>query len=334
MINPLTVSMRLSALAGLGAGARTDEPAADGYLLTTSWLRRMYWTIPAPRLYPAVAAHARLGTQLMRSVDSPAMRSRLGPAVAETGMLAGRIACFDLDAPVDAERFYRHAFDAATAAGDRPLADAVTTHQLFLPGTRPADLADLADHAELRNGDGSSALQHAWRYAVTAELATRSADHDGAQAALESGRSALQTVGRSETPEWLDYFDAGRLEGFAGFCHLGASRIEDACEALRQSLQALTPDTVKQRTVVLADLASARARQGDLEEPCSLLAEALAILPDQWYAAGWQRIQTVHGQISRVSDSLSVRELGDAVQSWKDALTRGRRSGTGPDPAG
>lgn len=89
--------------------------------------------------------------------------------------------------------------------------------------------------------------------------ATRFGNHAYAQTALEASRSAHDTAGDGETPAWLDFFNAGRLDGYSGFWHLGAGRPDDAGQALNRSLRTLTPTAVKQQTVILADLASARA---------------------------------------------------------------------------
>ena len=194
--------------------------------MITAQHRALYWTVPAAAMFAPVAAHSEFGLGQLRSAGSPALRTRLAAPVAETAMLAARLAFFDLQQPQLAEGYFAVALDAARESADRPLTSAVLTHMAFVPAyaghaRRARDLMAEA-HRQARGAVGATQL--AWMCAVEAEV----------EAKLGDGRTANDLIARSEgvlggqsrawvsgpDPQWLDFFDGSRLAGFKGFCRL------------------------------------------------------------------------------------------------------------------
>lgn len=281
-----------------------DSGLLHGYSAITAQHRSLYWTVPAAAMFAPVAAHSELGLGLLRSAGSPALRSRLAAPVAETAMLAARLAFFDLQQPQLAEGYFAIALDAARESADRPLTSAVITHMAFVPAyagqaRRARDLMAEA-HRQARGAVGATQL--AWMCAVESEVEAR----------LGDGRTATDLIARSEgalggqsrawadgpDPAWLDFFDGSRLTGFKGFCRLSTGRCTDAAAALEQTLRTLAPGASKQRSIVLADLARARAGQGELEESARLLGGAVDQLRSQWYATGVDRVDAVRRRLA------------------------------------
>lgn len=277
---------------------------AHGYAVITAQHRALYWTIPAAAMFAPVAAHSELGLGLLRAAGSPALRARLAAPVAETAMLAARLAFFDLQQPQLAEGYFAVALDAARESADRPLTSAVLTHMAFVPAfagqaRRARDLMAEA-HRQARGAVGATQL--AWMCAVESEV----------EAKLGDGRTANDLIARSEgvlggqsrawaggpDPQWLDFFDGSRLAGFKGFCRLSTGRCTDAAAALEQTLRTLPAEASKQRSITLADLARARAGQGELEESALLLGGAIDQLRSHWYATGVDRVDAVRRRLA------------------------------------
>lgn len=304
----------------LGAAARRsalDPQAVAGYAAITAQQRSLYWTVPAETMIEPVRAHAALGTELLRAAGSGMLRSRLAAPVAETALLAARLSFFDVRRADWAAAFFDTARQAAREAGDPALLSAVLATAAFPPAFagvagQARSLIRQALEVGLR---GASAEQRSWLYAVQSEVEAR----------LGDGRAATESIARAEAelgrggparPEWLDYYDASRLTGFSGFCQLAAGRPGRAAEALEHNLRGLTPAAGKQRSITLADLAGARARQGEYEESARLLEAAVDQLGRHWYATGLDRVDIVHRRL----------EQGGAPARLLDSLTDARQS--------
>ena len=291
------------ATTALGAAARRaalDPQAVSGYAAITAQQRSLYWTVPAETMIEPVRAHAELGTELLTATGSGMLRARLAGPVAESALLAARLSFFDVQRPDWAGTFFDTARQAAREAGDPALLSAVLATAAFPPAfAGVAGQARALIRQALEVGlRGASAEQRSWLYAVQSEVEAR----------LGDGRAATEAIVRAEvelgrggpaSPEWLDYYDASRLTGFSGFCQLAAGRPGRAAEALEHNLRGLTPAAGKQRSITLADLAGARARQGEYEESARLLEAAVDQLGRHWYATGLDRVDSVYRRLEQ-----------------------------------
>lgn len=289
-----------TALASATRRAALDPQAVAGFAAITAQQRSLYWTVPAETMIEPVRAHAELGTELLNAAGSGMLRARLAGPVAETALLAARLSFFDVQRPDWAGNFFDTARQAAREAGDPALLSAVLATAAFPPAfAGVAGQARALIRQALEVGlRGASAEQRSWLYAVQSEVEAR----------LGDGRAATEAIARAEVelgrggparPEWLDYYDASRLTGFSGFCQLAAGRPGRAAEALEHNLRGLTPAAGKQRSITLADLAGARARQGEYEEAARLLEAAVDQLGRHWYATGLDRVDAVHRRLEQ-----------------------------------
>ncbi|MBR7834629.1 hypothetical protein KDL01_15250 [Actinospica durhamensis] len=294
-----------------------DPQAVTGYAAITAQHRALYWTVPAETMVEPVRAHVELGAELMTAAGSSMLRARLAAPMAETALLAARLAFFDVPRPPCATAYFELSRQAAKESGDPALLSAVLAHTAF-----PAAFAGVAGQARalirqaLECGlRGGSAEQRSWLYAVLSEVESRLGDGRAATDAIARAEAELGRGGPSR-PEWLDYYDASRLSGFSGFCQLAAGRPGRAAEALEHNLRGLTPGAGKQRSITLADLAGARARQGEYEESTRLLEAAVDQLGRHWYAAGLERVDAVRRRL----------EAGGAPLRMLSSLTEARRA--------
>jgi tetratricopeptide (TPR) repeat protein len=246
-----------------------------------------------------VRAHAELGTELLGAAGSGMLRARLAAPVAETALLAARLSFFDVQRPEWANTFFDTARQAAREAGDPALLSAVLAHAAFPPAfAGVAGQARALIRQALEVGlRGASAEQRSWLYAVQSEVEARLGDGRAATEAIARAEAELGRGGPAR-PDWLDYYDASRLTGFSGFCQLAAGRPSRAAEALEHNLRGLTPAAAKQRSITLADLAGARARQGEYEESARLLEAAVDQLGRHWYATGLDRVDAVRKRLA------------------------------------
>lgn len=320
-------SERLPAAADpAGRAVPFDRQMVDGYEFITSQQRSLYYTVPPARMYSPAVAHAQLGAALLSGTGPQAQRSRLAGSLAEASLLAARLAFFDLKKAEPARMHYRNALVAAREADDHQLGSAILAHLAFIPAWdgKAGESRDLMRAAYAHAARGVSAVQRSWLHAVDAEIEARLGDHKRAVDLIGRAEEALSDADRSSVPdpEWLDYFDATRLNGFKGFCHINGGSPELAQEALLCSLMALKPNEAKQRTIVLADMADIHVRTKEIEQACTTLERALANLDKHWYGIGWDRIYNVRRKMDNYDDVRSVRELDMRMNSSWGATMR------------
>ena len=295
------VAGRPSAARAYPASDGPETAPVDGFALITAQHRAMYWSVPAAAMFAPVAAHSELGLGLLRAARSPGARAGLALPVAETALLVARMAFFDLQRPEVAQDYFDTALDAAVESGDRAMQSAVLTHMAFVPAFAgvPGPARALMARAHRTAHGAVGATQQSWMLAVEAEVEAKLGNPDRAASLISRSESALAgQSGAEPVPQWLDFFDAARLASFKGFCLLSAGRPQSAARALEQTLRTLPESGIKQRSIVLADLAQARVQQGELDESVRLLGSAISTLQENWYATGVERVDSVRRSLA------------------------------------
>src|SRR6516165_2494393 len=231
------------------------------YIAITSAYRHMYWAVPPAQLHDTVAAHVKLGAGLVASVPEAARRS-LAAAVSESSLLAGRIEFFDLQNPQQAQASLVIALQAAQDAHDSLLGSAVLAHLAFIPAfsgdaRRAEEARDKIRAARqfARRGSASPEML-AWLDAVEAETETRFGDTRKALQLIRHAEDIYTSEEPRPSPAWLDWFSPIRLAGFKGNTLLADRQPGPARETLQGVLDHLPEHALKQRSVILGDLAA------------------------------------------------------------------------------
>jgi hypothetical protein len=300
---------RLAEQGASGAGGSGVDPAlVTGYSVITAQHRSLYWNVPASSMFTPVAAHSELGLGLLRAAGSPALRARLARPVAETAMLAARLAFFDLQQPRLAEGYFAVALDAARESADRALTCAVLTHMAFVPAFagQARRARELMAQARRQAQGAIGSIQSSWMYAVESEVEARVGGGPLANELIARSEGELGGSGSGAVPEWLDFFDSSRLAGFKGYSQLATGRCGEAAVSLERTLRTLPASAAKQRSITLADLAQVRVQQGELEESARLLGSAIVQLQRSWYATGVDRVDTVRRRLAAVNAPVKV----------------------------
>ncbi|HZN73782.1 MAG TPA: helix-turn-helix transcriptional regulator [Micromonosporaceae bacterium] len=288
--------------------ANTDSAtSADAYFQVTRQHRELYWACPPRTLFEPVYTHAQLGVSLLRNAAGTP-RATIATALAETALLAGRLAFFDLNQPALTHRCYDVALAASREAGDHALAAAVLGHMAFIPAFSrdPHGARDLLAAARQHTWHGVGPAVRSWLHCVASEVAAR--DGAGAAARHEIALAESAFAQDATTPEWMDYYNAGRLNAFAGYAALADGAATEAAERLRQCLDALGERDAKQRSVVLADLAEAHC--DDPDQVAAYLDRALDAVERNWYSTGLDRVRSTRAVLA---DSLHGAALDERI---------------------
>ena len=285
--------------------------------------RHLYWTVEPSDLHPVVVEHLRLGEPLLRRADG-AVRLTLGRALAESALLAGRIEFFDLRDADAAAASWVQAMQFASDADDQLLGAAVLGHAAFVPGWagRREEMTERvsAARAYARRGE-APALFHAWLDAVEAECLTRCSDVTSALAVLSTAESRI-----ADTADPLPRVD--------GLVHPDpAGRVQGQHRAGRRSGRprpdhpdprpgaAFAPHDVKQRSVILADLAAVEVTAEDVVAACARAVEALDALDRPVVRDRHGADRQVRRSLRPWQDHDCVRRLDDRLYGWETSLS-------------
>jgi transcriptional regulator with XRE-family HTH domain len=274
---------------GQGVGTATFD-ALD--TLATRY-RTLYHSVPPSALLSAVVAHLDITADLLRSGLPARSRRRVLRNRSEVATLAGRLSFFDLKDTMGARSYYHAAVEAAREVPDHLLAAAAWGHTTFV-AARDGNLGAASDYLN----SARSLLARtprtpiaSWLSAVEAEIYVQSGDPQQALVAIDHAECQLHTNAGMTAPGWFDYYDAARLEGFKGYVLLHTGLAAEARRSLAAAFDELPPRAVKQRSVYLADLATAHLHDGEVEEACRVAGQAASTLGRTGYATAGRRLR-------------------------------------------
>lgn len=252
-----------------------------------------------PSIKRKLAQHSGIGRDLLLQTG------------ARAALLAGRIAFFDLRAPVDASRYLRLALSLAEEAAQPELLAIVLGHCSFVPGWDGDPHAQHLLERAHNHARKASTTTQSWLFAIESEIAGMLSGTDERPLyALDQGARILNssTVG---PPDWIDFFDATRLEGFRASALLRSGHPAEAKKLFIAVRNELPDSAEKQKIVTLAHEAEAAIHLGEFEEACELLRLAYQVLLRAPYATGQERIEQAIELLRKHDEALVHNLLGD-----------------------
>jgi hypothetical protein len=267
---------------------------------------------PARVLLPAARRHLEDISALLSGTRRDALRRRLALAGGQTAALIGWLT-FDLG---DADLTYRYwdaALAAAKYASDGPLLACVMTYQSYAAAERgdPATAWQLA-HAAVALA-GPDARARSWMAARAAEEAARLGEDRAAIAeldlALNLGRDLLPPTPEDPSPPWARFFYRSTLGAMAANVHSRIGHSSKARDSASWTLRTLTSHRVKARALILAEVACANARVGEIEIAVESAHQAADLADQLEVTLAHRRLRALVPLLSPYSASVAVREL-------------------------
>ncbi|RBM19844.1 regulator [Streptomyces sp. PT12] len=240
---------------------------------------------------------------------------RLFSAAADLTRLAGWTA-YDIAAHGLAQRYFVQALRLAQAAGDRSYGSYVlvsmSRQAVYLGHGREAvQLARVA-----QQGMASSvppvvqALLHAVEargHGLLGEVRACTAALARAERALESARPG------EEAPPWARLFDEAQLADEFAHCHRDLKQFRAAARHAERSLQLRSPAHARSRLFCRVVLASARLGLGDVDNACTLAAEAAAQAGEMRSVRAHEYLQDFERRLEPFRDAAPVRGYREKV---------------------
>jgi transcriptional regulator with XRE-family HTH domain len=222
----------------------------------------------ARTLSGTVSRHIDDISTLLAGTKREPLRKRLAATGGQCAALAGWLA-LDRGDLAGAHRYWDSALAAARYASDGPLLACVLTYLSYSAAERgdPATAWQLAHTAVSHAGPDRRA--RSWMSARAAEeaaqLGERAAAHSELDLALRLGSDLPQPTPNDDTLPWTRFFDAKRLAATAANVHGRLGDARAAMDAAEWAMRSLGHEQVKSRAVVLAEVACAAARVGQLD---------------------------------------------------------------------
>jgi hypothetical protein len=276
----------------LGQAGPADGPTAVAMGGRTAALFEAEERTPARQLYAGLAAHLDQ-LSLLIGAGGPHRKGLLVSA-GEAAALAGWLA-FDMGDVATAKRF----FSTATLAGrevDHPPLQALVLAYMSYVVADPTSARDLLKAAQELVRAPGYATARAWVSAREAEEAAAIGDREGAMRAVERAQAVYDYASPATEQPWVRFLSRARLDSMtvATYARLAHPDLGDVSEA---ALRSLRPEDAKVRAVILGDVATAFATNGDIDRSADVAREALAVTREAEATLGKQRLKALAGQL-------------------------------------
>ncbi|GAA2987699.1 regulator [Streptomyces fulvorobeus] len=252
---------------------------------------------------------------MLRGSYGEATGRRLFSAAADLTRLAGWTS-YDIAAHGLAQRYFVQALRLAQAAGDRGYGSYVlmtmSRQAVYLGHGREA--VQLARVAQQGIGSAAPPVVQAILHAVEARGHGVLGEARTCTAALARAEHALETARPGdETPHWARYFDEAQLADEFGHCHRDLQHYRTAAQHAERSLQLRAPAYARSRLFCQVVLASARLGLGELDQACSLGAEAARQASEMRSVRATEYVRDFERRLEPYRDASAVRHYRDRV---------------------
>lgn len=311
LLKLVTIAPALALVSNDSASARSGAETAASLANLADGYQRLYHVTAPTLLITPVIAHLDVTRDLLRDARTACLRRALLKNQAQVALLAGRISFFDLNDAIAARGYYGLAIESSVEAGAHHLTSAALGHHAFIPaaeGRMTTAVQYLEQASAVLERDPHHRLE-SWLAAVGSEIAANAGSARESLEYIDRARNSWARSGLALDLPWFDFFDESRLNGFAGYTNLRADRHDDALTLLSATLSHLPDQAVKQRAVVLADLAAAHLGQGNVDHACAIAIDAVDRLRQAGYATGVDRLRALRSSLAPWATSTAVRDL-------------------------
>ncbi len=152
-----------------------------------------------------------------------------------------------------------------------------------------------------------------WLHVRQAEECAVVGDAHAVDRHLDRAQSALGAAS-AQGDGLFSAFDQAWLSGFRGSCALLLDRPHEATTILEET-RAANLTLTSQRSAVLTDLAVAYARQGEVDQACSLMADSVEVAAQSHFVELVQRVTGARHHLAAWEGTPAVRQLDDRLRT-------------------
>jgi tetratricopeptide (TPR) repeat protein len=312
--SPQALGRAAAILSGNAAGGITA--AEVGHI--TGCYAALRNRIPGTQLIGAVRAHVELIAQHLReSSMATSLRAELVSALGEASVLAGVLSCWDIRDESGARHHFETAGAAAREAGDRvPGIFALGFTAELEMYQQPARAIELNQVAQEMAAHLSSPRVRSWLATNQARAsAYAGARHDEVLRPLDRAREEMaQVKPDSGDSRLIQFFNPASLARYEGETLMRAGQAGLAIQSLRQAAANTEPSLKSYHAEIAAEMASALAQQGEVEESCKQLGRAFDLATSVNYRYGMGRVLQVRRDLEQWNDTQVVKQLDERLR--------------------
>lgn len=307
--------------------SRTDEETLAALEAITQNCWSVYRsTTTKIDLLSGVVGHLQTVQRLLHHAPSPKAEQRIWSMVSHTAQIAGEVV-FDVQDCDLAHEYYQLAIDAAQLAGDRALRAVALGRKGFLPIYQHQfhESLPLLEEAAQSALHSATPTARAWIAMMQAEAYANLGDADACRRVIGYAEDTLSRA-RPEEDTLGTGFTYPTLVGYRGICYLrlreaDATRRKDAELAQASFEEALTAfvQPTRRRAILLTDLATSVAFQGEVEEACRLANECLALVGQTRSTRAVKRLSAFQRSLSQWKQEACVKQFSKQLRDLKAA---------------
>jgi len=277
-------------------------------------------------LLSGVVGHLQTVRRLLHHAPSPKAEQRIWSMVSHTAQIAGEVV-FDVQDCDLASEYYQLAIDAAQLAGDTALRAVALGRQGFLPVYQHEfqEALPILEEAAKTALHSATPTARAWIAMMQAEAFANLGEAEACMRAIGYAEDTLAQA-RPKEDSLGTGFTYLTLVGYRGICHLrlreaDAARRKDAevaQQSFEESLTAFVQPT-RRRAILLSDLATSLAYQGEVEEACRIASECLALAGQTRSTRAAQRLSEFHRNLAPWRQEACVKEFRRQLRDLKAA---------------
>jgi len=303
--------------ASLRQPSRVDRQTVAELEHVTISLEELESQVSPRALLGPVVGHLNTIASLLQGSTRPSLRQQLSSIAGETAGLAGWLT-WDLEDRRAAGAYFRAGIQAAQEADDKALGAYLVGSSCVQPAYRERPYARLRrlggrTHGFTR-GDANPTTR-AWLVTLEAEAHALAGDERATLHALDEAEAAMSQAGGEDAlrrPR-VAFFNRNYLVGERGVALARLDKPEAAQDTLEDALSSLDPEAVKTRPRLLAALATAQVRQGNIDEACQLGIDALSLAARQQVGPNLQDVRKLRFELEPWRDSRAVKELDEQL---------------------
>lgn len=204
-----------------------------------------------------------------------------------------------------------HADEAAQEANDAALYASALGRMSFLSleNNRPEETLTLLEKSHKLAKLGQTYVTSAWLFAIEAEAyACMSNQTTACLKALDQAEQEINQTATTTDP-YKTGFNRSRLAGYKGVCFVRLNQPEAAISSLNEALSTAGYTSLRRRSRILTDIATAYVLQGEVEEGCKFAHQALDLTQQTKSAMVLQRIHKFRAHVEPWKEAQAVKDL-------------------------
>lgn len=290
-------------------------------------ITKIYWQLRSNAatydLFSGVLGHFQTVIQIMRRSQPEAIHQHLYSIAGETAQIIGQM-LFDVHDYAHAWSYYKFSINAAQDARNHDLEAVGLGRMSFLftyNGQAQQTLPLLLEAQRLTRQDSITTIRP-WLAAIKAEAHANLHDAVACFKALDIAALITTQPGPKEDP-YATGFNQSRLAGYKGVCFVHLHQTEAALAALNEALRLAHPLAIRRQSTLLTDIATAHVQQGEIEEACKFVKQALAITSQTNSMSVLQRIRNLRNKLEPWKNTQCIKDLDEQFATTLMSITYG-----------